>query len=276
MADSHVSPRNSRAAIVTPNAYLLFYRRRSEVPLGGPLLAEVVTSTHSQEARSDSVSGSREPSPSAPGEGPLGGSSLNGSSSTFRSTEAGATRHMGGGGPAAAAQQRQGVSQGAGGRMLTGARTPQLEDEDDELPEYTEIAPDEGIDMHDGDVQMFGPNLENPSWSFTNLGSIGAPHSQMTAVPPSSLDGEVNDFFTQEEDLFAADDNASTKAEGGDGSSVGMSDRGDEFVDAPTLESTVADQRGTRESAPPPGLDDDAGDLPVAETQVDDAEDESR
>jgi hypothetical protein len=226
----------------------------------------VVTSTQSQEAGSESVSNSREPSPSGPGEDPLGGSSLNGSSSAYHSTEAGVTRHMGGGGLAA---QRQGVSQEADVR---GTGTNNMED-DDGLPEYSEIAPDEGIDMNEGDAQIYGPNLD-PSWSFSHRGSIGAPHPQMTAVPPSSLDGEGTDFYTQEEDLFAADDNASTQAEGGDRSSVEMSDRDDDFVDAPLLESS--EQRGMRESAPPPLIEDEAGDPPVTEIRVDDADEEKR
>lgn len=167
---------------------------------------------------------------------------------------------MGGGGLV----QHQGVSQAVVRKVTTSPL------EDDELPEYSENAPDEGIDMHDDDVPMYGPSLE-PSWSFSHLGSMGAPHSQMTAVPPSSLDGEGNDFYTQEEDLFAADDNASTQAEGGDRSSVEMSDRDEDFVDAPILESS--EQRRVRESAPPP-LVDEAGDLPVAEIRVDDDDDD--
>jgi hypothetical protein len=143
-------------------------------------------------------------------------------------------------------------------------------EDDDGLPRYSELAPDEGIDMQDGDVQMYGPNV-GPTWSFSHLGNMGAPHSQMTAVPPSSLDGEGNDFYNQEEDLSAADDNASTQAEGGDRSSVEMSDRDEEFVDAPMLEPS--EQRSMRESAPPPLLD-EAGDLPVAEIRVGDADDD--
>ena len=173
---------------------------------------------------------------------------------------------MGGGGLAA---QRQGVSQEAGMRA-TG--TSNMED-DDGLPEYSEIAPDEAIDMTEGDSQVYGPN-QKPSWSFSNLGSIAAPHSQMTAVPPSSLDGEGTDFYNKEDDLFDADDNASTQAEGGDRSSVEMSDGDDDFVDAPILES--AEQRGMKESAPPPMVEDDAADLPVAEIRVDDADEEKR
>lgn len=231
---------------------------------------DVVTSTHSQEAEPDSVPGSREASPSATGEGRLGGCSLNGSSSAFRSNAAGATRHMGGGGLA----QRQGVSRGAD---ATETMTSNNMEDDDGLPEYSEIATDEGIDMQDGDVPMYGPNLEQ-SWSFSHLGSMGAPHSQMTVVPPSSLDGEANDFYTQEEDLFKADDNASTQAEGGDRSSVEMSDRDEDFVDPTVLESSG--QGRMRALAPtPPLLDDDendAGDPPVAEIVVDDADERSR
>jgi hypothetical protein len=164
---------------------------------------------------------------------------------------------MGGGGLA----QRQGVSHETD---MKGMTSPM---EDDGLPEYSEIAPDEGIEMHDNDMPMYGPPAMEQAWSFSHLGSLSAPHSQMTAVPPSSLDGEETDFYTQEEDLFAADDNASTQAEGGGRSSVEMSDRDEDFVDAPILDSSQ--QRGMRESAPPP-LIDDAADLPVAEIRVDD------
>jgi hypothetical protein len=173
---------------------------------------------------------------------------------------------MGGGGLA----QRQGASREVDMQGMT-SRTV---DDDDLLPAYSEIAPDdEGIDMQEVDMPPYAPTLEQ-SWSFSHLGSIGAPHSQMTAVPPSSLDGDGVDFFTQEEDLFAADDNASTQAEGGDRSSVEMSDRDEDFVDAPMLE--VAEQRGMRESAPPPLVDDDdAAELPVAEIRVPDMDEET-
>lgn len=232
------------------------------------MLEEVVNMAHSQATGSESAAGSRDPSPSAPGEAPLGGSSLNGSSSGFLSTEAGATRHLGGGGLA----QRQGVTHG----IDTNLRTMTSNSVDDDgLPEYSDVVADEGIDMQEGDVPSYGPNLE-PSWSFSHLGSMGAPHSQMTTVPPSSLDGEGNEFGTHEEDLFAADDNASTQAEGGDRSSVEMSDRDEDFTDAPALQSS--EDRRIRALRPTPPLDDDdeAGELPVAEIRVDDVDEESR
>lgn len=154
------------------------------------------------------------------------------------------------------------------------------EGEDDELPEYTERISDEGIDMPDNVLPVYVSNLE-PSWSFSHLGSMGAPHSQMTAVPPSSLNGEGNDFYNQdEEDLFAADDNTSMRAEGGDGSSVDMSDRDDDsFLDGPAVSAT-SEERERREHAPPPPLpppfvdSGEAGDNPVTEIRVDDADEE--
>jgi hypothetical protein len=181
---------------------------------------------------------------------------------------------MGGGGLA----PRHGASREVDMQGMTTSHTA----DDEQLPAYSELAPDEGIDMQEVDMPPYAPTLE-PSWSFNHLGSSGAPHSQMTAVPPSSLDGDAaDDFFTQEEDLFAAaaDDNASTQAEGGDRSSVEMSDRDDDdFVDAPMLE-VAEQQRGMRESAPPPPLvgDDDAdgdvAELPVAEIRVPDVEED--
>jgi hypothetical protein len=187
---------------------------------------------------------------------------------------------MGGGGPA----PRLGACREADTQAPTSRRTA----DDELLPDYSEIAPDdEGIDMREADEEedmpAYAPTLQQ-TWSFSHLGSISAPHSQMTAVPPSSLDGGDGgtDFFTQEDDLFAAagaDDDASTKAEGGDRSSVEMSDRDEDFVDAPLLE-VGGEHRGLRESAPPPLLDDDvdvddAAELPVAEIRVGDGEEET-
>jgi hypothetical protein len=172
---------------------------------------------------------------------------------------------MGGGGLAATAQQNRGVGRDVG---MTSSNIL----EDDGLPGYSPMVTDEGVDMDEGDGEemppIYGPPNLAQDWSFSNLGSIGAPHSQMTVVPPSSLDGEgeveggvggEGGFFTQEEDLFAqeegADDNASMRAEGGTRSSVGeLSEREEEFVDAPGL-----GEQGVRmrESAPPPGGEDD-------------------
>lgn len=183
---------------------------------------------------------------------------------------------MGGGGLAAQQHQqiRPGASLGTGSRALKGqhwrkAADGLMEDNDDKedgrrVPPLRSdnFIPDEGIDIpddgdgdddeDDNDVAPYDvpPELA-PAWSFSHLGSAGAPHSRMTttAPPPSSLNGEAgsgsnnNDFYTHEEDLFAPttgamdedddNDNASTQAEGGDDdrSSVELSDRARDFID---------------------------------------------
>ena len=285
--DSHVSRRDP-ASVVTAAAYLLFYRRRSDHPLGGPLLEGIVEAANAPPADSESRPASREPSPSA-GEGPrLDGFSHNGSSSAF--TVAGLTHHVGDGGSAITLDKalNPGASQLGGNR---GRPIVQIDDMDDELPGYQpanphgpqsiqplqsmELDEDEGIDTSypmQGPVQ---PWNDNPMWSFENLESGRPAPSQMMAVPPGSLD-----FNHSEEDLFENGDNdgASTKAEGGDGSSAaGLSgpdermkdfDDSEDFVTAPF----IATSRTARASAPPPlagDEDEEDEDLPVVELRVD-------
>lgn len=52
--DSSVSKKNDPSRVVTPGAYLLFYRRRSEKPLGGPRLQEIVERYDNPDADWDS------------------------------------------------------------------------------------------------------------------------------------------------------------------------------------------------------------------------------
>ena len=122
---------------------------------------------------------------------------------------------------------------------------------------------DEAIDIPDAD-HSYGPRQpwhDNPGWGFNLLdnhqGLSGrGVSSQMMAAPPGSLDlNEVEDG-----DLFAGDDGASTKAEGGvsdAGSDVvdqRMSELGDldDDVGEEMTETVPLLERGSRESAPPP------------------------
>lgn len=237
---------------------------------------------------------SRETSPS--GEGlRLGDSSHIGLSSAFL---AGQAHRVGDGGPAI---NRQIANPGA---VLEGGRPAiprvQIDEIDDAiLPAYDEMPihgpqalppiqsmemdEDEGVDILYGPTQPWN----NPTWSFDrNLESFtsgrSAP-SQMIAVPPASLDFNQG----EEEDLFenAEHDGASTKAEGGDGSSMSDADERmndleplDDFIDTPLLPGS----RGHRAGAPPPLAahdgnpnhnnddDDDDDDMPVVELRVDD------
>jgi ubiquitin carboxyl-terminal hydrolase 4/11 len=63
MPDSSVTKRSSES-VVTPAAYLLFYRRRSDRPLGGPQLQRIVERALDGEADSDETMASRSTSPS--------------------------------------------------------------------------------------------------------------------------------------------------------------------------------------------------------------------
>jgi len=131
---------------------------------------------------------------------------------------------------------------------------------------------DEGIDLS---YPIHGPSppwSDDPGWSFEAIGSKQP--SQMMACPPASLDFN-NDA---DEDLFdggADNDGASTKAEGGAGSSAGnLSDADERMKDLDDFEpSAPLIARGMRESAPPPlvieGEEEDE-ELPVHELHVPD------
>ena len=230
--------------------------------------------------------GSRDGSPSGEGRR-LDDSSHNGSSSAF--TVAGPAHHVGdGGGPSNQTRQRT-----PGAYPEDEFQATRIENDnfgpDDLLPSYEEqehdnfIGPlrpdnmeldeDEGVDM-----TTTQPWNDAPGWGFSLNRTL--PTSQQMAIPPNS----VNDFSQdQDEDLFADGDRASTKAEGGDGSSVAGSDpdlgMGD-FHDAeePAMEPLFADHRGARESAPPPLAiaqdDEEEDELPIYEIPppLDDAE----
>ncbi|KAL2820870.1 hypothetical protein BDW59DRAFT_112294 [Aspergillus cavernicola] len=115
--DSSVSRPVDPESVVTSSAYLLFYRRRSERPLGGKILQEVTeSSTRPASEASDSPRESRGPSPSGEGRR-LGVSSRNGSSSALAGV--GAAHQLGDGG------------------LRIGTRTKSNRDDEDNPPEYS-------------------------------------------------------------------------------------------------------------------------------------------
>ncbi|KAJ5742414.1 uncharacterized protein N7511_011433 [Penicillium nucicola] len=89
--DTHVRPVTQLSSMISSNAYLLFYRRRSARPLGNEELQELVESYKSPSADAGDSSDSQSPS----GDG-LGASSRNGSSSVLAA--AGVTPQAGNGG----------------------------------------------------------------------------------------------------------------------------------------------------------------------------------
>lgn len=191
MIDSMVSSRNPQG-VVTSNAYLLFYRRRQDRPLGPGYLQKIVDEIKNPDFEdaadgdSNDEATSRNPSRSPSGNGlRLGDSSRNGSSSAF-GVGAGALR---GGGSAS-----------VGNLQLKGAAAETAEDDDsemlmgqDEPPSYDDEGYGGGVDDDDANFQginnhvdvagMYAPLYEQsgmgpyygndtgPAWSFANVGS---------------------------------------------------------------------------------------------------------
>jgi len=252
--DSSVYPKQNPELVVTSAAYLLFYRRRSGHPLGGPFLEQIVTGANNPD--SESQTASRAPSPAGEG-GRLGDYSRNGSSSALLGV--GAAHQAGGGGLAAESQVRNGEA-------------------DAELPSYYTATGEqtlEGMDMEDDEGIAgldHGPLTiyDRPSWSFDNLRMDGMGMSQIIAAPPSS-------DLAPEDGLF---DGASDKAAGG--SSIGgLSEEGNRILaDFGEDQGTISGFAGTPQSRmgtpvddiPPPLLVDDEDDGPVAEVHLEESE----
>ncbi|WEW57010.1 ubiquitin C-terminal hydrolase [Emydomyces testavorans] len=157
--DSRVSKKVNPNSVITSAAYLLFYRRRSDHPLGGPYLASITEAAYQKPiADSDSP----EDSDGNPGEGKrLDDSSRNGSSSAL--AEAAAAHQAGDGG------LQEGILN--------------KNDEDGELPEYLDTVQyrpvasrriyNAGSMEVDGYEHRYDPNpiscLNIQHWSFGNV-----------------------------------------------------------------------------------------------------------
>ncbi|KAL4864841.1 hypothetical protein BDV12DRAFT_175600 [Aspergillus spectabilis] len=254
--DSSVSRPIDAQNAVTSSAYLLFYRRRSEKPLGGKVLEEITeSSTRPGSSDSGSQEGeSRGPSPSGEGRR-LGGSSRNGSSSALAGV--GAAHQSGDGGLRIGIQKSR--------------------DEGDSPPEYSNsLSYGEqslgGTDRLEGMIMNYDEDdygsgaLANPlrphtppSWSFNRVTDAHL-LSQMTMT---ELPGSLSD-----DDLL--DDGASDKAVGGgdisdsDFRMASLTDsppfQGQPYPGTPMDESTIPDLA-------PPDADDDE-ELPVVELHV--------
>ncbi|KAI9837723.1 MAG: hypothetical protein M1819_006657 [Sarea resinae] len=178
--DSHVSQRRNTEAVITPAAYLLFYRRRSDKPLGGPFFEHLIEEANRSESDSET-------SPAGEGED-LDGSFHSGSSRALAG--AGATRQAG---------------PGLAGGNLT--------NNDDDLPAYSSDLQSgeqslESMEMDDEGAESsyggYGPSaVMEQGWSFESLGGNGSSH--ITAAPPGSDD----------EDLFEGSDKAANGSSAG-------------------------------------------------------------
>jgi ubiquitin carboxyl-terminal hydrolase 4/11 len=237
--DGHVSRRDQQA-VVTASAYILFYRRRSEHPLGGAKIMEMMQQL---EDKADSEAAlSREPSPSATGEGRrLGDSSRSGLS-----------------GPSGAGPVHQAGVGGLGSPIRSHEASADDESRLMPMSMQTSDPVDEGI----GEELTGGPDgwggLSRPGWGFDLLQS-----SQ-----PNNSDNDNDEMDGGSQD--------STRVEGGIASRRGSLDEADApmFSDSIHMADEDTRMRGVRESAPPPdiqvtttpiGEDDDDDELPVAE-----------
>ncbi|KAL4791548.1 hypothetical protein BDV19DRAFT_370365 [Aspergillus venezuelensis] len=247
--DSSVSRPIDAQNAVTSSAYLLFYRRRSERPLGGKILEEITESSTRPNTESDS-SDSRPPSPdaSASGEGRrLGGSSRNGSSSALAGV--GAAHQLGDGGLRIGTRNKNRGSDGD-------------DDDNANLPGYTnspafgEHSFGTGMDLNyedegEGDYGGASLSTSNPfhhesTWSFSRV-----PDSQRSSYTHHGLSQMNMNMATELPGSLSLDDpndplnvnlddsdNDSNKAVGG--GNVSDSDyRMAGFADSPPFEGSV-------------------------------------
>ncbi|KAH7413007.1 hypothetical protein BKA64DRAFT_567146 [Cadophora sp. MPI-SDFR-AT-0126] len=221
--DGSVAKQKDLSRIVSSSAYLLFYRRRSDVPLGGPRIAQIVRDFDNDLSPQDSDD---DASDSGEGKGLVGNSSLHGSSSAL--TGVGAARHR----PGFHGEQMMTIDPSALSHAPesgygSGALQPSIED-------------DEGIDMRDERP----PAYNESEWGkngFSNLknleiqgynqnsraGSLAGSDDVNHGSSPdrSSLEGRLADF-------------ADADAEGDDGPFVDPSPVPD--MDDTDIANTVA------------------------------------
>ena len=257
--------------MVTSAAYLLFYRRRSPTPLGGPYFEQLLNAAETEDT-SDSQTNSRAPSPAGEGKR-LDDSSRTGSSSALRGV--GAAHQAGDGGSAVAVRGigvqkvRKGIDDDEPVDSLPGysardARGSSMEPMGLEEPtlESMEVDEDEGIGGMDDDfssrTRWQGPLAYNsgPTWAFGSNGRAPAQNS------PRGIGGENE----ADEDLFA--DDSSTKVAK---SSIASDDaRENRMADFNDDEGTTSGFLGTPpdDAVPimdiPPPVDDDVVDPPPA------------
>lgn len=251
--------------MVTSSAYLLFYRRRSDRPLGGKVLEEITESSTRPASEAGSLNESRTQSPSGEGRR-FGDSSRNGSSS----------------GSAAA-----GAAHPSGGGSQDGTRPKGGSGKKDQPPQYSHN-PTAGETSLDGAHRQEGMNNEEaefgdstatrfpdpPFWSFDRISDAHYGPSQMTttttALPGSISDNDSRYGIDDDDDDEIASDCA-----------VGGGDLSDHDFPLASLTDSPFDTGSGCPEAPmdefvqdlvPPPLDadDDDEEMPVVELRADD------
>ncbi|KAK3987921.1 ubiquitin carboxyl-terminal hydrolase [Cladorrhinum sp. PSN332] len=187
--DTSVSKTQDPQKVVSSAAYLLFYRRRSEVPLGGPRFQEIFDKYDAGASESGE-------------EQRLGqGSSLRGSPSA--STGAGQTLPLGKRGLVSELPSYQ-ATIGGDDDMDVGAPLSTTWSAEETLHNSIEGDDDEAIDMnqdqdYDGMAGVIGPST---NWSFANINNTSKVNSDASDIASdvaqndgnSSLGGDVGDF----------------------------------------------------------------------------------
>ncbi|KAF1972356.1 UCH-domain-containing protein [Bimuria novae-zelandiae CBS 107.79] len=191
--DSIVSKKSNPEQVVSPAAYLLFYRRRSAGPLGPPELQDIVNNWRNPDSEaagvSEGESDSRNVSPSGNGLR-LGGSSHNGSSSAFGAGTGAVVGALRGGGSAL----------GAGSLLRNGVAAGNLDK--DSPPTYEE---DEGYgDDEDADTATQPyfdmPYSNQPAWNFDNIRAREEDDSDNAALDEGDAENRMSEDFG--DDIF--------------------------------------------------------------------------
>ncbi len=179
---SRVSPERAQTSAA---AYLLFYRRRSDKPLGPPALQELVNEFRNPSA--DAAADDAEESDS--GEGRLGGP--NGFSRGPSSAGTGA---------GAGSLRSGGASGGAGAQGRAGSRLLTMEEQRKG-----------GIGMLDGKV-AFGPQRPEETWSFEPIKDHQNEGGDVSGTLMQSVEDVSGGGFEPADDADSDDGNASTTA----------------------------------------------------------------
>ena len=160
--DSSVHEKSNPQKVVTKAAYLLFYRRRSDRPLGGPFLEKIVDDANrADESDDESQPGSRNVSPSAAGEGRrLDDYSLNGSSSASRGVGAVLPGGLGTTGGAAAATNSEGELPAYSQDATNG---------DTRLFEEDSVMHDEGFGVQSIEMGGYPGLVGDPEWNWEGI-----------------------------------------------------------------------------------------------------------
>ena len=203
-----VVTRTEARHVVTSSAYLLFYRRRSAVPLGGPLF-QAICEKEFMDVETDA---SRNQSPSGDGH-PLGGS-RNGLPSGLHVEDR--------------AQEVTGKEVILHGGIYGGVNDPPT-------PPSPELGPPNYGDggLAEGERTLEPLELDPQSaysgntWSWTQGRGLGRASSQMAAMPPDG-DDDVDVDVDVDEDLMDPDDSSSMRV-GGRASPISMND-GEEWL----------------------------------------------